>query len=102
MRKLLDNVAPEKIAVVIMVGICLLALVFAFCLTTRCDNCNNIVNTAFCTKCGLKNDEYIEPVVENVSGLICPVCNVECLNNYCGGCGSEIVFVDNVDAVSGG
>lgn len=101
MRKFTE-MTPEKVAFVMMAVICLLALVLSFCFANRCSNCNHVVNTAFCAMCGTQNEKYVEPVIENKTGLMCPVCEVECHTPYCGDCGSEIVFMENVDAVSGG
>lgn len=90
------------------IGIVLFSLFFVFLMiaicfnTNRCDFCNARVCTAFCTQCGTKNENYVEPTKENRTGLMCPVCKVEFHTPYCGDCGSEIVFVEVVDTISGG
>jgi hypothetical protein len=94
MKKFLLNMEIENIASGIMVFIVVTTLIVSFCFTPKCSHCGSFVNTAFCTKCGSSNEKYKEPVVENVTGLTCPICNVECHTRYCGDCGSEIVFVD--------
>ena len=96
------NVSPEKIAFAMMAGICLLALIVSFCFTNRCVNCHHAVNTAFCSMCGTQNEKFVELVIENKTGLMCPVCEIERHTPFCGDCGSERVFVEPVDAVSGG
>ena len=100
--KKLFNISPEKIAFAMMAGICLLALAISFCVTNRCDNCHRVVNTAFCSACGTQNESYVEHIIENRTGLMCPVCETEWHTPYCGDCGSEIVLIEPVDAVSGG
>ena len=83
------------------IGIVLFLLFFVFLIVAlgfsadRCDICNYRVNTKFCVQCGAQNEKYVEPVIENKTGLVCPVCEVECLTPYCGDCGSVIVFVEN-------
>ena len=75
----------------------LYSAVSAFCFANinRCTECKSVVRTAFCSQCGLQNENYMEPVQENHSGLMCPVCKIERHTPYCGDCGSEIIFVEN-------
>ena len=69
-------------------------MAFCFANTNRCVECRSVVNTVFCTQCGNRNDDYIEPVEKIETGLICPTCKVECHTPYCGQCGSEIMFIE--------
>lgn len=94
MKKFFLNLEMDEIAGGILLFIVATTLIVAFCFSPKCVNCGSFVNTAFCTRCGVANENYKEPVAENVSGLTCPICKVECHTNYCGDCGSEIVFVD--------
>lgn len=100
--KMVQRVTPEAIAAICLVCFISFTMIAAVSLSDRCDNCDRVVGTAYCTYCGTKNNSYIEHAVENNTGLICPICDVECHTPFCGDCGSEIVFVEVVDAVSGG
>lgn len=102
MNKLLSKVKIEQVMYGFMLLIITITLVVLFCVTPKCGNCGSFVQTAFCTKCGHINENHREPVVENRTGLTCPICNVECVTNYCGDCGSKPIFVEQVDAVTGG
>lgn len=66
----------------------------AYVSSDKCANCNAMINTAFCTQCGNRNNNYVEPVEKNETGLMCPTCEVECVTPFCGKCGSQIVVVD--------
>jgi hypothetical protein len=93
MKRCLLDMEPERIVGIILTCVITIFFIVLFCIIPKC-SCGSFINTAFCTTCGLKNEKYKEPVVENHTGLACPVCGVERHTNYCGDCGSEVVFIN--------
>ena len=102
MRKLLSKIECEHIMGGFLLLIVTITFVVLFCVTPKCSNCGNFIQTAYCVTCGQVNENYREAVMVNKSGLICPNCKVECITNYCGHCGAEPIFIEEVDAVTGG
>ena len=84
---------PENLSIICLVFFISFGILTAYSVINKCDYCNEVVTSSYCSFCGAKNDNYVEHKAPMVVKMICPECDVPCETPYCGNCGSKTIFV---------
>ncbi len=85
---------PEILSVICLVFCFSFGIMAAYTSIDKCENCNHVVQSAYCVYCGEKNEGYVDNVSTLAGTNICPECQLPCSTPYCGDCGTQTIFVE--------
>ena len=94
LRKFVEFMNPEAFGALCLVLFISFSVIAVYTNLDKCNNCNRVVQSAYCVNCGEKNEGYTEKTPVLSGKNICPECKTPCETPYCGDCGNKTVFVE--------